>query len=233
MKYLESFIKGVKALLDDSGVFVVQSHYLLDLIDKLQYDSIYLEHLRYYSLTSLINLLNHFDLEIFDADHMDEHGGSIRAFISRKGKHIISESVKEILRKEDDYKLHSIGTFENFRNRVNENRRTLNNLLHQIKSNGQRVVGIGAPAKGNTLLNFCKIDSSILDYLVETNEWKVGKYCPGTHIKIKNETEMIKDQPEYALLLPWNIKDDIIPKIRARGYTGKIIVPNPMPTIVS
>lgn len=233
VKYLESLVKGVKALLDDSGIFVVQSHYLLDLIDKLQYDSIYLEHLRYYSLTSLINLLNRFDLEIFDADRIDEHGGSIRAFISRKGKHIISESVKEILRKEDDYKLHSIGTFENFRNRVNENRRTLNKLLHQIKSNGQRVVGIGAPAKGNTLLNFCKIDSSILDYLVETNEWKVGKYCPGTHIKIKNETEMIKDQPEYALLLPWNIKDDIIPKIRAKGYTGKIIVPNPMPAIVS
>ncbi len=233
VKYLESLVKGVKALLDDSGVFVVQSHYLLDLIDKLQYDSIYLEHLRYYSLTSLVNLLNRFDLEIFDAERVDEHGGSIRVFISRKGERSISNSVKDILRKEDDFKLHLIETFENFRNRVNENRHALNNLLHQIKVDGKRVVGIGAPAKGNTLLNFCKIDSSVLDYLVETNEWKVGKYSPGMHIKIKNEEEMIRDQPEYALLLPWNIKDDIIPKIREKGYKGKIIIPNPMPTIIS
>ncbi len=233
VKYLESLIGGVKLLLDDSGVFVVQSHYLMDLIDKLQYDSIYLEHLRYYSLTSLINLLNRFDLEIFDADHVDEHGGSIRVFISRKGRHTISDSVKEILKKEDDYRLHSIETFENFRNRVNENRRMTVDMLHKLKADGLHVVGIGAPAKGNTLLNFCKIDSYILDYLVETNEWKIGKYSPGMHIKIKNEEEMIKDQPEYALLLPWNIKDDIIPKIREKGYKGKIIVPNPMPTIVS
>ncbi len=233
VKYLESLVRGVKLLLDDSGVFVVQSHYLLDLVDKLQYDSIYLEHLRYYSLTSLVNLLNYFDLEIFDADHVDEHGGSIRVFVSRKGKHIISNSVKEILKKEDDYRLHSIETFENFRNRVNENRRILNNVLHRIKADGSRIVGIGAPAKGNTLLNFCKIDSSVLDCLVETNEWKVGKYSPGMHIEIKGEEEMIKNQPEYALLLPWNIKEDIIPKIREKGYRGKIIVPNPMPTIIS
>ncbi len=231
-KELVSIIEGVKLLLEDSGVFLTESHYIMDLIEKLQYDAIYHEHLRYYSLTALVNLFNRFNMDVFHAERIHTHGGSIRVLVCKKGAYPISNSVKEILEQEEKYNLNSHETFNDFRDRVYENRRKLKKLLHDIKSQGYHIVGIGAPAKGTTLLNFCKIDSSILDYLVETNELKVGKYSPGMHIKILDESVFFKEQPEYALLLPWNIKDDIIPKLRSKGYKGKIIVPNPEPHIV-
>ncbi|MBI2542878.1 MAG: class I SAM-dependent methyltransferase [Candidatus Aenigmarchaeota archaeon] len=231
-KELTSIIDGVKLLLEDSGVFLTESHYIVDMIEKLQYDAIYHEHLRYYSVTALVNLFNRFNMDVFHAERIPTHGGSIRILACNKGTYPISDSVKSLLNQEKQSNLNSRENFDNFRNRVNSNREHLKRMLNDIKSKGHRIVGIGAPAKGTTLLNFCKIDSSILDYLVETNELKIGKYSPGMHIKIVEESRLVDEQPEYALLLPWNIKDDIIPKLRQKGYNGKIIVPNPEPHIV-
>ncbi len=231
VKELKSLLNGVNVLLEDSGTFITESHYLLDMIEKLQYDEIYHEHLRYYSIESLINLFKRFNMDVFHAERTNNQGGSIIVFACKKGQKNISDSVSSILEVEKDYNLNSHKTFDNFRERVNEIKMKLRNMLYEIKANGNIIVGIGAPAKGTTLLNFCKIDSNILDYLVETNQFKVGKYSPGMHIKILDESTLIKDQPEYALMLPWNIKDNIIPKLREKGYIGKIIIPNPEPTI--
>ena len=231
-KELASIINGIKLLLDDSGIFLAESHYIVDMIEKLQYDAIYHEHLRYYSVTALVNLFNRFDMDVFYAERIPTHGGSIRILACKKGAYPISDSVRSLLENEKQINLNSHETFDNFRNRVNNSRNKLRAILYDVKSKGYRIVGIGAPAKGTTLLNFCKIDSGILDYLVETTELKIGKYSPGMHIKILPESKLIEDQPEYALLLPWNIKDDIIPKLRTKGYKGKIIVPNPEPSVI-
>lgn len=229
---LESFVKGVKILLEDDGAFVTESHYLLNLIEKLEYDTIYHEHLRYYSLESLISLFDKFGMDVFDAELVPTHGGSILAFACKRGAYPISESVRKILESEEKSKLNSLQTFEEFRKRVEINKKKLRELLLKIKSEGKRIVGIGAPAKSTTLLNFCGIDSSILDYVVERNEWKIGRYTPGTYIKISNESVLFEEQPEYAILLSWNLKDDIVPKLRKNGYKGKIIVPIPEPKII-
>ncbi|MBI2084146.1 MAG: class I SAM-dependent methyltransferase [Candidatus Aenigmarchaeota archaeon] len=230
VKELASLINGVKMLLEDSGVFITESHYLLDMVEKLQYDEIYHEHLRYYSLEALINLFKRFGMDVFHAERTQNQGGSILVFACKRGVHTIKDSVATILEQEKG--LNTKESFENFRKRVNETRIKLRNLLHDLKSKGHRIIGIGAPAKSTTLLNFCKIDSNLLDYLVETNMSKANKYSPGMHIKIFDESEMVKDQPEYAVMLPWNIKDDIIPKIRNKGYKGKIIIPIPEPSVI-
>jgi quercetin dioxygenase-like cupin family protein len=231
-KELVSIISGVKILLDHKGVFLAESHYLADMIEKLQYDAIYHEHLRYYSVTSLVNLFSRFGMEVFHAERIPTHGGSIRVLACKKGDYPVSDSVKFLLKEEEKSNLNSKDSFDNFRKKVNDNKRKLNAILHDIKSKGHRIVGIGAPAKGTTLLNFCKIDSSKLDYLAETSELKIGKYSPGMHIRILPEARLFEDNPGYALLLPWNIKENIIPKLREKGYMGKIIIPNPEPQII-
>ena len=231
-KELASLIEGIKLLLDDKGVFLAESHYLADMIEKLQYDAIYHEHLRYYSVTSLVNLFKRFDMDVFYAERIPTHGGSIRILVCKGGSYPISDSVRLLLEQEEKSGLNSKENFDKFREKVNENRRKLNAILHNVKSEGARIVGIGAPAKGTTLLNFCKIDSSKVDYLAETSELKIGKYSPGMHIKILPEEKLFEDKPEYVLLLPWNIKDNIIPKLRERGFSGDIIIPNPEPKIV-
>jgi len=231
-KELVSLINGVKILLEDNGVFMTESHYIVDLIEKMQYDAIYHEHLRYYSVAALVNLFKRFDMDVFYAERVPMHGGEIRILACKNGVYPISGSVRDLLEMEKNINLNSRESFDKFRRKVNENKTKLNAILHDIKSKGQRIVGIGAPAKGATLLNFCKIDSSKLDYLVETNELKVGKYSPGMHIMILPESKLLEDQPEYALLLPWNIKEDIIPKLREKGYKGKIIIPNPEPEVL-
>lgn len=225
VKDLKGFMSGLNILLDDKGIFLQESHYLLDMIKDLQYQEIYLEHLRYYSLNSLINLFNKFGLEVFDAERVDTHGGSIRTLACKKGAFPIRESVKKMLAQEDAIHLNSIKTFDEFKNKVHKQKTNLNSLLQKIKSENKSIVGLAAPAKGNTLLNFCKINSNILNYLVDTSEFKIGKVSPGMHIEIVNEEKMMKDQPDYILLLSWDIKDILIPKLRSKGYNGKFILP--------
>ena len=225
VKDLKGFMAGINILLDDKGIFLQESHYLLDMIKDLQYQEIYLEHLRYYSLSSLINLFNIFGLEVFDAERIDTHGGSIRTLVCKKGAFPIRDSIKIILAQEDAIKLNSIKTFDEFKNKVHRQKTYLNALLQKIKSENKSIVGLAAPAKGNTLLNFCKINSEILDYLVDTSEFKIGKFSPGMHIEIVNEAKMMRDQPDYILLLSWDIKDILIPKLKSKGYNGKFILP--------
>ncbi|MEK6947066.1 MAG: class I SAM-dependent methyltransferase [Nanoarchaeota archaeon] len=232
IKDLDSIMKGIKLLLMKDGVFVSESQYLVDIIEKLEYDTIYHEHLRYYSLHTLLQLFEKYNMEIFDCERISSHGGSIRVYAASKGQFIKSNNIEKMLNLERKLNLSSIETYKEFANRVYENKNDLLSLLQKIKSSGQKIVGISAPARSSTILNFCHIDSSILDYVVEKSPLKLGKFTPGTHIEVVDDSKLVEDQPDYALLLSWHLSDSIIPKIQNDGYKGKIIVPLPKPKII-
>jgi hypothetical protein len=233
VKELASLMAGVKLLLEDDGIFLTESHYLLDLVEQLQYDEIYLEHLRYYAVESLVRLFERFEMEVFHVERVPIHGGSIRVLAARPGAYRRDATVEELLRLEQDRRLTSRETLEAFRQRVEANRAALRRLLAERKAAGERIVGIGAPAKGNTLLNYCGIGPATLDYLVEKSDLKIGCWTPGSRIPIVSEGRLFKDQPEAVLLLSWNLKDVLISALRRQGYQGVFIVPNPVPAVVA
>ncbi len=219
-------------LLDKDGVFISESHYLLPLIEKLQYDTIYHEHLRYYSLHSLMNLLKMHDLEIFHAKRIPTHGGSIRVYAARKGSYSVRDTVGQLLADEAPIVL-SKEKLLHFRENVLRSKLHLMSLLHAIKQKGQRVYGISAPSRASTLINYTGIDDGVLDCVLEVKgSHKIGNYVPGTLIPIQDEARLFVDQPEYALLLSWHIADELVLKLRQQGFRGDFIIPLPTPRIV-
>lgn len=229
---LDSFMKGVKMLLDTFGIFVSESQYLLDIIEKLEYDTIYHEHLRYYALKPLMMLFAQYDMEIFDVERIPSHGGSIRVYAGHKGIFSKSNSIKKLIKEEESKELYSLSTLKLFAKRIKENKDILMSLLFDLKRQGKKIVGISAPARSSTILNYCGINSKILDYIVEKGQLKIGKYTPGTHIKVVDDEILIQEQPDYALLLSWHLKNSVVTKIRNDGYDGKIIVPLPQVEIM-
>ena len=219
-------------MLDQDGVFITECHYLGALVDTLQYDTIYHEHLMYYSLHSLKHLLEKHGLEIFHAKEIPTHGGSIRAFVSRKGKYPIKPSVAGILDHEEEIGLDGEKLLD-FKSRVVTSKLELHSMLLEMQKQGKRIFGIGAPSRASTLINYVGIDDGILDCVVEIKgSHKIGKYVPGTLIPVVEESKLYEEQPEYALLLSWHIADELAPKISKLGYKGDFIVPLPSPRII-
>ena len=232
IKDLDSLMNGIKILLKEDGVFVSESQYLVDILEKLEYDTIYHEHLRYYSLKPLIQLFEKYDMEVFDCERISSHGGSIRVYASRKGKFTKSNNVKNIIDYEDKLKLSEIETYHEFAKKIYDNKNKLISLLSKIKADGHRIVGISAPARSSTILNFCNINSENLDYIAEKSILKIGKFTPGSHIQVVDDNQLVIDQPDFALLLSWHLSDSIVAKIRDDGFKGKIILPLPEPKII-
>lgn len=230
---LNSFMLGIETLLQKDGVFVSESGYLLDMVHTLGYDAMYHEHLRYYSLRPLTVLFEKFGMEIFDVERIPSHNGSIRVYVAKKGAYPKAEAVGVLLNVEKREKLYDVQTFIAFAKRVNEHRESFSELLSGIRASGNRIVGIGAPAKGNTLLNSCGITPRIVEALLEKSELKIGLYAPGSHIPVVSEEKLFAEQPEYALLLSWNLTDELIHKLKAKGYRGKFILPFPTPVVVT
>lgn len=219
-------------LLEEDGVFISESHYLLPLIETLQYDTIYHEHLRYYSLHSLRFLLEAHGLEVIHAKRLLTHGGSIRAYAARKGKYPINKSVDEVMNQEKNTVLKKENLLR-FKDNVVRSKLKLNALLSEIKGKNQKIYGISAPSRASTLINYAGIDHEIIDCVLEINgSHKIGRYMPGTLIPVIEETKLFEDQPEYALLLSWHIAEELIPKLKEKGFKGKFIVPLPEPKIV-
>lgn len=224
-------VESVLELLADDGVFISESHYLLPLIETLQYDTIYHEHLRYYSLHSLQYLLSRRGLEVIHAKRIPTHGGSIRVYAARKGKHPVRDTVSKLLREEKPVVLSEKGLLE-FTKKVLISKLELYGLLLDIKKKGGSIYGISAPSRASTLINYVGIDDGILDCVLEIKgSHKIGKYMPGTLIPILEESKLYQDMPEYALLLSWHIADELIPKLKAKGFKGDFIVPLPTPSI--
>ena len=229
---INEITKLIMDLLVEDGIFISESHYLLPLIETLQYDTIYHEHLRYYSLHSIKYLLEKHNLEIIHAKKIPTHGGSIRVYAARKGKFEVKDTVKDLLEKEKDVVL-SKEKLLKFKDKVVISKLELHSLLLDIKKQGKRIYGIGAPSRASTLINYVGIDDGIMDYVMEIKgSHKIGKYMPGTLIPVVEESKLFEDQPEYALLLSWHIADELAPKIRGNGFKGKFIVPLPEPHIL-
>lgn len=229
---VHSIVEGITKLIGDSGVFVSENHYLIPLLDTLQYDTIYHEHLRYYSLTSITKLLNMHDLEVFHAERIPTHGGSIRVYSAKKGKYDIQPSVSEI-RSEEPIGEEMSERLQSFKKDVVLSKLNLHVLLKDIKESNKRICGISAPSRASTLINYLGIDDGILDFVAEIKgSLKIGKYLPGTLIPVVEESTMFENQPEYALILSWHIADELAKKLREKGFKGKFIVPLPEPRII-
>lgn len=231
---LDTLMKGIRLLLTDSGVFVSESHYLLDLISQLQYDFIYHEHTRYYSVKSLVFLFNKYGMDVFDVERIPTHSGSIRVYACKKNAYPISESVSSLLQEETEYGLAKIDTYKAFGKKVEEHKKAFKELLRGIRAKGETIAGLTFPARAVTLLNACQVGPDILSYISEGSNLKIGKYSPGTHIKVVDESILFSNNgPDYGLLLSWHIQNEIIPKFKAKGFKGKFIIPLPAPRIIN
>lgn len=226
-------VEGINHLLVNDGIFVSENHYLFDLIKTLQYDTFYHEHLRYYSLSSLSKLFELHDLRIFHAEKIPTHGGSIRVYTCKKGAdYIASDNLKDILG-DEEVGLDLAHKLEKFSNDVHFSKNEILHELTKIKLSEKKIVGISAPSRASTLINYLGLDSSIIDYICEVNgSLKIGKNIPGTDIKVINEDFLYKDNPEYALIFSWHIADSLINIIRRNGYKGKFIIPLPKVKII-
>jgi hypothetical protein len=224
-------MRSLMKLLDDDGIFISESHYWVSLLETLQYDTVYHEHLRYYSLTSLEYLLEANGLQVIRARRIPTHGGSIRVYAARKGKYPVDTSVAEI--KAVEQQVLTDEALAKFRRGVVDSKLGLLAMLKDIHSAGEHVYGIGAPSRASTLINYVGLDEGIVDCVLEIKgSYKIGKYIPGTLIPVLEESRLFDDQPKYALLLSWHIADELIPKLTARGFKGDYIVPLPEPRIV-
>lgn len=228
---INEIVESVLDILAPDGIFISESHYLISLLETLQYDTIYHEHLRYYSLHSLKYLLDSHGLEIVHAKRIPTHGGSIRVYAARKGQYSIQPTVEEILKEEKKH----LGQEQltKFKKKVVKSKLQLYTLLLNIIKKGQHIYGIGAPSRASTLINYVGLDDGIIDCVLEVKgSHKTGKYMPGTLIPVLDEAKLFEDQPEYALLFSWHIAEELIPKLIEKGFKGDFIIPLPEPKIV-
>ncbi|MBC7789965.1 MAG: class I SAM-dependent methyltransferase [Anaerolineae bacterium] len=228
------FLRGCRDLLDDDGLVIIEVPYLREMIEKLEYDTVYHEHLCYFSVAALLALCESADLCLIRADRVPVHGGSIRMYAGRRehyGDH--APAVVAMIGEERDLGLTSFARFERFAADVESNRRDILDLLTSIARSGNSIAGYGAPAKGNTLLNYCDIGVNVLPYTVDKSSLKIGKYTPGMHLPVRPTGTLLDDQPDYVMILAWNFADEIMrqqQEYASRG--GRFIIPIPTPRIV-
>ena len=201
-------------LLKDNGTFIIEVQYLLDTINDLTFDNIYHEHFNYWSVTSLVNFFNVISLPIqkkfyvSHVEHIDTHGGSIRVYV-KKGEKNIDSTVEKFLNDEEKSGIKNYETYKNFAKRVKDARTTVINNMKLLKSKYKTIAGYGSPAKATTALNYFGIDNSYIDYIIEDNKMKVGKFLPGVNIPIKDKTEVYKSSPDVIIVMAWNFIDEI------------------------
>tara|TARA_B100001540_G_C15772161_1_gene626884 strand:+ start:414 stop:1649 length:1236 start_codon:yes stop_codon:yes gene_type:complete len=228
-----SIFKGVKNILKEKGIFVIEVPHLYNIFKDNQYDNIFHEHLGFHSLKSIKDLCNINLLKLIDVELIDSQGGSIRCYISHQNfKKKINNRVKNILKKEIEIGLFKLTTWKIFSNKISHHRKKLRNYLLKIKNNKKIISAYGASGKGQALLQFCGIDSKIISHVYDKSIFKQGKYTPGTHLKIVNPKFINKHMPDYLLLLSWNIVREIARQEKKYlSGNGKIIIPFPKPKI--
>jgi cyclopropane fatty-acyl-phospholipid synthase-like methyltransferase len=228
------FLGGCRAILDGDGLVVIEVPYLRDLVEGLEYDTVYHEHLCYFSVSALLRLFEAVGLSLARVDHVPVHGGSLRVYAASRERHgDHAREARELAEAEREAGLTGFARFERFAADVDRSRRALVDLLESLHREGRTVAGYGAPAKGNTLLNFCGIDAGLLPYTVDKSPLKVGLYTPGAHIPVLPTPALLERQPDYALILAWNFAEEIVrqeQEYRDRG--GRFIVPLPQPRIL-
>jgi len=227
---INDFVEGMKILLNPEGVITLEFPHLWQLINHNQFDTIYHEHFSYFSFITVEKIFAHHGLTLFDVEELPTHGGSLRIY----GKHdcnqdlVVSDRLLVLKEKERQAGLDKVETYLQFSDQVMATKRKLLNFLIEVKNAGKTIVGYGAPAKGNTLLNYCGIRTDFIDYTCDRSPYKQGLFLPGTHIPIYAPEKIRETKPDYVLILPWNLKDEIKEQLAyIREWGGKFVVPIP------
>jgi len=227
---VNSFVAGLAILLNLNGVITLEFPHLMSLMEQSQFDTIYHEHFSYFSLLSVEKILSAAGLALFDVELLPTHGGSLRIYACHKGDRSKNESLRlnSLRSKEEAAGLSKIDSYSCFAERVKEAKYALLEFLIRARRDGKQVAGYGAPGKGNTLLNYCGIRSDLLTYTVDRNPYKQGKFLPGSHIPIHSPERISETKPDYVLILPWNLKDEIMQQLAyIREWGGRFVVPIP------
>lgn len=230
---LEDVMNAAELLLEPRGVFIFESPHFGNLIEHLEYDTIYHEHLSYLSLTPVVKFVERFGMEVFAVEESRIHGGSFRVYIGRKDGRPIDKSVSDMLAREKKQKIHDLKTLREFAGRVEQNRRELMHLIEKLLHEGKKIVAVSAPAKGMTLLNYSGLTNRHLSFATEKARLKIGRYTPGGHIPIIADENLLTQNVDFALLLAWNFAEEIMKNNQAfTNKGGKFIIPIPSPRIV-
>lgn len=233
---LNDFVKGLKILLAKNGLITLEFPHLQKLIEMNQFDTIYHEHFSYFSLFVVKKIFAEHDLTIFDVEELPTHGGSLRIYLkhSENMKYTISDKVSILINKEKDLGLFDINFYKKFSFKIEQIRKRLEEFFENAKRENKKIVCYGAAAKGNTLLNYCRIPNKVILYIVDRSIYKQGLFLPGTHFKIKKPEDIKETKPDYLLILPWNLKDEIIKQMEfIRNWEGKFVIPIPEVQIIS
>lgn len=222
---INSFIEGIAMVLKEKGIATFEFPHLLNLLNEAQFDTIYHEHFSYLSVIFLKYAMEKHNLKIYDIEKLSTHGGSLRIYIAHKANHecVVSEAVEKILKEEREGGLDKIETYIAFGNRVKAIKRNIITNLSAIKDVGAKIAAYGAAAKGNTLLNYCGIGRDMIDFVVDASPHKQGLFLPGTLIPIVNMEYMKENKPDYIIILPWNLKDEIVGFLDNQGLDSKYI----------
>lgn len=231
---INDFVAGIKAALNPQGTVTIEFPHLLNIIKFNQFDTIYHEHYSYLSLIFVVKLFKKHGLKIYDVEKLQTHGGSLRIYGCHKNNSKeISKNVTNLLEEEDKFGLNDVDTYKNYAEKVKKTKRNLLSLLIKIKNDGKSIVAYGAAAKGNTLFNYCGISRDFIDYSVDLNPHKQNTFLPGSHIEVKSPDEIKRTKPDYILITPWNIKDEIMKQLNYTKEWGcKFIVAIPDARII-
>jgi SAM-dependent methyltransferase len=231
---LNDFVEGIHALLRPTGIATLEFPHLLRLMEATEFDTIYHEHVSYLSLVAVERVFSRNGLTIFDVEELSTHGGSLRIYACRAdGPRAREPAVDALLQREREAGLDQLETYGAFAQRVEAAKRSLLGFLISAKNRGEAVVGYGAPAKGNTLLNYCGIRTDFIDYVVDRSPLKQGRYLPGIHIPIHDPARVAETKPDYLLILPWNLQEEVMEQMsHVREFGCRFVVPIPETTIV-
>ncbi len=232
---INDFVNGLKILMSENGIITIEFPHLMELVDHNQWDTIYHEHFSYFSLFVMQKILEKSQLKIIDVEKISTHGGSLRVFCTHYENKIIEikDSVHNLLKLEKEKGMMEMPYYQNFSKKVMGSINQFTDFCNQVKSEGKMIVGYGAPAKANTLLNCCRINQDIIEYVVDLSPHKQGLYLPGSHIHIKSPEEIKKSKPDFVIIFPWNLKEEIMKQIEfTKDWGGKFVIPIPKLQII-
>ena len=226
---INDFVRGLKKLIKDKGTITMEFPHILNLIEQNQFDTIYHEHFSYFSFYAVNKIFKTHGLKIYDVEELPTHGGSLRIYATHEESKVLThDSVKSMLIKEEKFGITKIATYSSFSEKVDKIKNNLLEFLISAKKEGKKVVGYGAAAKGNTLLNYCGIKKDLISFVADRSPYKQGKFLPGSHIPVENEEFFKAEMPDYVLILPWNIKNELIKQLSyIGGWSGKFITAIP------